>query len=65
MENYIRIVLKNLEGKSLSEQRDGLNKLYTELEERGYNHIDIYTTINKILIDNLKQLNGKLNNLLK
>lgn len=65
MENYIRIVLKNLEFKPLSEQKDGLKKLYTELEERGYNHIDIYTTINKILIDNLKQLNGKLNNLLK
>ena len=65
MKNYIKYRIKQIELAPLEVQKRNLENLYKELEERGYNHLEIYATINEVLIENLKELNEKLKNLLK
>ena len=65
MKNYIKYRIKQIELAPLEVQKRTLENLYKELEERGYNHLEIYTMINEVLIENLKELNEKLKNLLK
>ena len=65
MKNYIKYKLRQIELKPLEVQKRVIENLYKELEERGYNHLEIYATINEVLIENLKELNEKLKNLIK
>ena len=65
MKNYIKYRIKQIELAPLEVQKRTLENLYKELEERGYNHLEIYTMINEVIINNLKGLNNRLKNLLK
>ena len=65
MIDYIKFRLKQAEFKSIREKIKILKDIYKELEERGYNHLEIYEMINEVIINNLKGLSSKLKNLLK
>jgi len=64
MITYIKYRLKLVENKSLREQKEVLEDIYKELESKGYNHLEIYAMVNKVIIENLKELNERLKNLL-
>jgi len=63
--NYIKFRLKQAELKPIKEKTRILKDIYKELEERGYSHLEIYSMINEVIINNLKRLNKKLKDIIE